>query len=113
MIILGQLRMHTIAAWPGLWAGPGPVPAAPGAVIPGFRCLTGRYRREYTFWHHMSPPGARLRLRSVLACRRLPTEVGSVTTGRAADHPAGGRILVVDDEPDMGGLIERVLTADG
>jgi DNA-binding response OmpR family regulator len=36
-----------------------------------------------------------------------------VITGRAADHPAGGRILVVDDEPGMGGLIERVLTADG
>jgi DNA-binding response OmpR family regulator len=36
-----------------------------------------------------------------------------VITGRAAGHPAGGRILVVDDEPEIGGLIERVLTADG
>jgi two-component system, OmpR family, response regulator len=39
--------------------------------------------------------------------------VGSVSTGLAAGHPAGGRILVIDDEPGIAGLIERVLTADG
>jgi two-component system, OmpR family, response regulator len=34
-------------------------------------------------------------------------------TGRAATRPAGPRILVVDDEPEVGGLVERVLAADG
>jgi two-component system, OmpR family, response regulator len=39
--------------------------------------------------------------------------MGSMTAGRAAGHPAGPRILVVDDEPEVGGLVERVLAADG
>ena len=34
-------------------------------------------------------------------------------TAPAASHPAGPRILVVDDEPEVGGLVERVLAADG
>ena len=34
-------------------------------------------------------------------------------TGRAATGRAGPRILVVDDEPEVGGLVERVLVADG
>src|SRR5277367_3469753 len=38
-----------------------------------------------------------------------PGEMGSVMTARAA----GRRILVVEDEPEVGMLIERVLTADG
>jgi two-component system, OmpR family, response regulator len=36
-----------------------------------------------------------------------------VSTGRAADYPSGARVLVVDDEPDVGGLVERVLSAEG
>ena len=34
-------------------------------------------------------------------------------TGRAASRPEGPRVLVVDDEPEVGGLVERVLAADG
>ncbi len=82
-------------------------------VAPVFRCLTGSYRREYTFSQQMSPPWARLAPSLDPGHRRRPTEVGSVSTGRAEDYPAGGRILVVDDEPDIGSLIERVLTASG
>jgi two-component system OmpR family response regulator len=36
-----------------------------------------------------------------------------MTTGRAATRPDGPRILVVDDEPEVGRLVERVLAADG
>jgi DNA-binding response OmpR family regulator len=75
--------------------------------------LTGSCRREYTFWQQMSPPWARLAPSLDPGRGRLPTEVGSVSTGRAEDYPPGGRILVVDDEPDIGGLIERVLSASG
>jgi DNA-binding response OmpR family regulator len=39
--------------------------------------------------------------------------MGSMTTGPAASRTAGPRILVVDDEPEVGGLVERVLAADG
>jgi DNA-binding response OmpR family regulator len=36
-----------------------------------------------------------------------------VSTARAAGHPAGERILVVDDEPEVANLVERVLAEDG
>jgi DNA-binding response OmpR family regulator len=39
--------------------------------------------------------------------------MGAMMTGRAASRPAGPRVLVVDDEPEVGGLVERVLVADG
>jgi len=39
--------------------------------------------------------------------------MGATMTGRAASRPAGPRVLVVDDEPEVGGLVERVLVADG
>jgi DNA-binding response OmpR family regulator len=39
--------------------------------------------------------------------------MGAMMTGRAAGRPAGPRVLVVDDEPEVGGLVERVLVADG
>jgi two-component system OmpR family response regulator len=34
-------------------------------------------------------------------------------TGRPAGRPPGPRILVVDDEPDVGNIVARVLSADG
>src|ERR1700733_734122 len=84
-------------------------------ISPGLRDLDRARRRGV----HLLAANVRTRTRTAspsLAGRRRPggeSEMGAMMTGRAAGRPAGPRVLVVDDEPEVGGLVERVLVADG